>query len=1120
MVNYNKEARDSLRKTGVICIISFLLIALANAQTRNTTGVVVDGDSGEPLTGASITVKGSQQGCISDLNGKFTFHQALSEQQTLVVSYIGYQTIEIPVQHKMMEIRLRPNMNQLDEVIVQVAYGTALKKSITGAVSVVDSKQIKMRPVSSVTSVLNGLVPGIQITDGIGQPGIEAEVRIRGYSSVNGSNKPLYVVDGMPYTGWITDFNPADIESISVLKDAASCALYGSRASNGVILITTKKAKKEGLSLQLDIRHGFSARGQGDYERMNANQFMETMWQGYRNQLISNGSTPEEATIAAHNDIISKVGINIYNKADNALFDGNGHLVSDARILDGYKDDLDWYSPYTRNGHRQEYNLSGASGNEKNRIHFSLGYLNEDGYTRKSDFNRLTGLLSADFTPRPWLKTGLSLGGSHQKTNWDMGAAGSSQANNLSNAFYFARRIAPIYPVHRHYAEDVLASDGSLLHSKGDYILNEEGRKQYDDGSESRSEADVTSNGHHLLWESEKNKFWNSANTLQGNAYVDVSFLRDFTFSLKGNISLRNIEDSQYGNAEIGEYKDTGFISLINQKYREHTLQQLLTWKHQFGRHFVEWMVGHENYDYKLNYNDTQKKNENFPGIDELSNFSTTTYNEGYTDTYRTEGYFTRARYDYHNTYFAEASFRRDGSSIFHANHRWGNFWSIGVGWMLSNEAFLKNVSWLDRLKLRISYGQVGNDNFGSDNGLYQWMSLYGSAVNGGEAAYYKEQNENPALKWETNSSLNIGLETRLFNRVNVCFEYYDKRSDDLLFKFIQPLSAGATDLSTGLSTVWRNIGDVSNYGWEFSIDGDVLRNREWEWNIGLNLSRMKNKIGKLPEKDREEGIANGDFQKFKEGHSIYEFWLYQYAGVDQMTGRSVYFPDFNAYYVAGEDGRTPINGEENIEGKNPIPTGSWVDINGQYYTGDPRYARKDWSGSSLPKINGSVNTSLRWKDLTLSALMIFSCGSKVFDQPYQTLTSVGAHALTPDLLQAWTAIPEGMTATSPNRLDPSGIPQVNLDATINGYNSQKASTRYIVSGDYLSIKNITLSYRLPASWSKRLTFSSIRVHAAIENAALFSKRKGLNPVQTFDGIVYNYTSIARVFSFGVNINL
>ncbi|WP_223854720.1 TonB-dependent receptor [Bacteroides sp. GM023] len=1113
-------SQDILRKTGVICICAFLCITLCHAQIKNITGIVIDEESGEPLVGASVIVKGSQQGCISDLNGRFTFHQPLSEQQVLIVSYIGYLTTEVPVRHKMMEIRLRQDMHELDEVVVQVAYGTAQRKSITGAVSVVDSKQIEMRPVSSVTSVLNGLVPGVQIMDGIGQPGKEAEVRIRGYSSINGSNKPLFVVDGMPYTGWITDINPADVESVSVLKDAASCALYGSRASNGVILITTKKAKKQGVSLQLDIRHGFSARGQGDYKRMNANQFMEAMWQGYRNQLISNGSTPEEATTAANNELINRIGINIYNKADNALFDENGHLVADAQILDGYKDDLDWYSPYTRTGHRQEYNLSGESGNERNRVRFSLGYLDEDGYTKKSDFNRLSGLLSADFTPRLWLKTGLSLAGTHQKTNWDMGGVGSTQAAYLTNAFYFARRMAPIYPVHLHYTEDIFAGDGSLLHAKGDYILDSEGGKQYDDGSTSRSEADVSSNGHHLIWESEKNKLWNTANTLQANAYADVSFLRDFTFSLRGNISLRNTEDRQYDNAEIGNYKGTGFISKIGQKYKEYTLQEILTWKRSFGKHFIEWMAGHENYDYKLNFDATQKKNENFPGVDELSNFTTTTYNEGYKDTYRTEGYFTRARYDYNDTYFAEASFRRDGSSIFHTDHRWGNFWSAGVGWMLSNEAILKEVSWLDRLKLRFSYGQVGNDNFGSNNGLYQWMPLYGSTVNGGEAAYYKVQNENPELKWETNSSLNIGLETRLFNRVNLSFEYYDKRSNDLLFKFIQPLSAGATDSSTGLSTVWRNIGDVSNRGWEFSIDGDVFRNREWEWNVGLNLSKVKNKIGRLPDKDREEGIVNGDYQKFKEGHSIYEFWLYQYAGVDQMTGRSVYLPDFETYYIAGEDGKTPVNGEESIEGKNPIPTNSWVDINGQYYTGDPRYARKDWSGSSLPKINGSFQTSLRWKDLTLSALMVFSCGSKVLDQPYQALTSVGVHALSTDLQNAWNGIPEGMTETSPNRINPSGIPQVNLDATVNGYSNQKASTRYIVSGDYLSIKNITLAYRLPTAWSKRLTLGTIRVHAAVENAALFSKRKGLNPMQTFNGIVNNYASISRVFSFGVNINL
>lgn len=362
-------------------------------------------------------------------------------------------------------------------------------------------------------------------------------------------------------------------------------------------------------------------------------------------------------------------------------------------------------------------------------------------------------------------------------------------------------------------------------------------------------------------------------------------------------------------------------------------------------------------------------------------------------------------------------------------------------------------------------------------------------------------------------------METRLFNRVNLCFEYFDKRSDDLLFKFIQPLSAGATDVNLGLSTVWRNIGDVSNRGWEFSMDADIIRKRNWEWNVGLNLSKVKNKIGKLPDKDREEGIPNGDYQRLMEGHSIYEFWLYQYAGVDQMTGQSVYLPDFNAYYLAGEDG-APVNGEENIEGKSPIPAGSWTDINGQYYTGDPRYARKDWSGSSLPKINGSLTTSFRWKDLTLSALMVFNCGSKVLDLPYQTLSSAGVHALTPDLMKAWNGIPEGMTETSPDRIDPSGIPQLNTNAVINGYNAQKASTRYIISGDYLNIKNITLAYRLPAAWSQRLSLGNIRVYATIENAAQFSKRKGLNPAQTFDGVVGNYMSIARVFSFGVNINL
>lgn len=1118
MNRLNEWLRSQSAKAGMACICLLLLMIPANAQQKNTAGIIVDEETGEPLTGASIMVKDTRQGCISDIDGRFTFPQPLSEQQSLVVSYIGYVTVEVPVRHRWMEIRLRQSVNKLDEVIVQVAYGTASRKSITGAVSVVDSKQIDMRPVNAVTSVLNGLVPGVQVIDGIGQPGAEATVRIRGFSSVNGTNEPLYVVDGMPYTGWKTDINPADIESVSVLKDAASCALYGSRASNGVILITTKRAKQHGLSLRLDIRHGFNSRGQNDYERMNPDQFMETIWQGYRNELITGTKyTPEQATLAANSGLIAnKVGINIYNKADDALFDENGHLVADAQIAEGYRDDLDWYAPYTRTGHRQEYNLSGEAGNEKNRFRFSLGYLDEDGYSKKNNFNRLSGQVSADFSPTRWLKAGMAVAGNTQETEWDMGALPSA-ATSQTNAFYFARRIAPVFPVHLHYAQDITGEDGSLLHAKGDYMLDDNGNKQYDDGTQSRT-GDSPSRGYHLLWETEKNKLRTSDNTLQGNAYTDIAFLHDFTFSLKGNISLRNLEDRQYRNAEVGQFKGIGYLSLINQKIQEYTLQQMLTWQRSFGKHWVEWMIGHENYDYRLNYARNEKQNESFPGIDQLTNFSTTKANTGFEDTYRTEGYFTRTRYNYGDTYFAEASFRRDGSSIFHKDHRWGNFWSAGIGWMISTEAFMKGIRWIDRLKLRLSYGQVGNDNF-LQGQLHQWMGLYGASFNGGEGAYYKMQNENPELKWETSSSLNIGLEARLLNRINLSFEYFDKRSDDLLFLYTRPLSAGATNSTSGTSTVWRNIGNVSNRGWEFSIDADFLRTRNWEWNVGLSLSKIKNKIGKLPDKDRKEGILSGDYQKLMEGHSIYDFWLYQYAGVDQLTGRSLYLPDLDTYYIAGTNG-APVNENEDTNGKTAIKPANWVEINGQYYIGDPKYGRKDWSGSALPKINGALNTSLRWKDLTLSALMIFSCGSKVLDLPYQELTSIGVHSLSTDLLNAWVAAPEGMAEDSPNRLDPNGIPQVNSEATINGYNIQKVSTRYITSGNYLSLKNVTLAYRLPATWSRKLTISDIRVHAAIENAALFSKRKGLNPIQTFNGIVSNYTSIARTFSFGVSIYL
>lgn len=1088
------------------------------AQTRTLSGVVVDGTGHEPLPGATVMVKGSRAGSVSGADGRFGLSLPHDSTVTLQVSYVGYRTCEVHVKGDFVRVEMRPDVTALDGVTVQVAYGRQARRALTGAVSVVSADEIERRTVSSVASVLNGLVPGVQVADGIGQPGAEPTLRIRGYSSVNGSNAPLIVVDGAVYSGWITDINPADVESVSVLKDAASCALYGSRASNGVVLITTRRAKGKGVRMRLDVRHGTVARGQGDYERMGTDRFMEAMWQGYRNQLVSGGLSEADAAERAQREIISQVGINIYNKADDKLFDGNGRLVEDARVLDAYAGDLDWYGPYTRNGKRQEYNVSGQTAGEKSNMRFSLGYLDEEGFTRVSDFSRWSGRIGGEITPCRRLKAGMSLAATHQECDNDAGAGWLDESQ--SNPFWFARRIAPIYPVHAHYPEDVYAADGTLLHARGDYMLDASGNPMYDDGTFSRNNTDAASVGNNIIWESEKNSYRNTGNTVQAQAYATLSLPYGLSLSLRGHIGLRTLESRKYYNAEIGAYKGVGAINMNKNKHKEYTWQQMLTWQRSFGDHSVELLAGHENYDLGVDMEQVSKQGENFPGVAELSNFTTTTVSAGQHDSYRTEGWLARARYNYMNRYFAEASVRRDGSSVFHKDCRWGTFWSAGLGWMVSDEAFMRDVSWVDRLKARMSYGSVGNDNAAA--GYYKWMALYGNATYGGEAAYFKIQNESPDLKWETNSSFNIGVEARLFDRVNVSFDYFDKRSDDLLFLFTQPLSAGATDAASGTSTVWRNVGEVKNYGWELSADADVVRSRDWTWNVRLNLYKVRNKIGRLPEKDREEGILSGDYHKLAEGRSIYEFWLYQYAGVDRLTGRGLFQADLGAYYPAAADGRTPAIEGDVTEGRNPIPESDWVNIGGNYYSPNLQYARKDWSGSALPKLSGAFSTSLRWRDVSLSVQLNFSLGAKVLDCPYHALTSVGRHALSTDLQNAWTAAPEGKDAAwnTADRIDPDGIPQLNLDATVNGFSSQIASTRYIESGDYLSIKNVTLAWRLPASWTRALTLSDVRLYGSVENAAIFTSRKGLNPTQTLNGVVANNMSIARVWSLGLSVDL
>lgn len=1095
------------KKLSMLLTCLVLSIGLVWAQTSTVTGVVVGEEDGEPVIGASVLVKGTTIGSITDVNGEFTIKNVPASAKYLVVSFVGMRTQEVAVRPT-VRIVLQSDAAQLDEVVITVAYGSAKKSSLTGAISTVDQKQIEMRPVSNVTSALEGTTSGVQINSTVGAPGSEPEIRIRGIGTVNGNSDPLYVVDGVPYEGNISDFNPADIESMSVLKDAASAALYGNRASNGVILITTKKGTAGRLSFDLKINQGTYSRGIKEYKRTNTKEFMEAYWQNIKNtQVTSAGMTEAEAVEYTNQNLIPDfLYLNIFNKKDNELFDNNGRLVAGAEILPGYAEDLDWYDQSVHSGYRQEYIFSGNAANEKSDYYFSLGYLDEQGYVKNSGFDRLSGRVAVNLSPKKWIKSGLSINVTHQNLKNTKGTD-VDDIGSFTNAFYYCRYIAPVYPVHLHNAD-------------GSYMLDASGNRQYDPGSykitnEDGSEIEIPTRNQyplrHLIWESEVNTDNTVRNTLNGIAYVDLKFLKDFTFSLKGNLGLRNSDQKTYNSAEIGDGKDVGRGKRVSYRYKNYTFQQQLRWAHDFNGHTVDVLLGHENYSYEYDYLYGYKITQTFPNKDFMSNFTEISALDGYSTYYKTESYLGRVRYNYRDKYNLEASFRRDGSSRFHPDNRWGNFGSVGANWMISEEKFMKPIRWVNSLKLRANYGQVGND-AGSD--YYAYMALYLADDHNGKGAYFLYQNEAKDLKWETGEAFGFAVESRLFDRWNLTVEYFDKRNKDLIFNVYQPLSAGATEIDYAESIITQNLGTMSNRGWEISTDVDVFRNKDWTVNLGANASFIKNKILKLPEQNKD-GIESGNY-KIVEGKSRYEFYTYTFEGVDQLNGQSLYKPNTADHYFTMPNGTVVGNseGSESLDITDQVTF-----INGTPYVTNTTYAAKEFHGSALPKVYGSFSANISYKALSLSTLFTYQLGGKTMDGIYQTLmnnSSTTPKNMHVDVLNAWREAPAGMTEDSPNRILKDGIPQINSALP----DQNRISSRFITSSDYLVMKNITLSYQLPKNWVKKLDLQSVGLNVTCENLFTLTARQGLNPQQSFSGAQYDMLVTPRVFTVGLSIKL
>ena len=999
---------------------------------------------------------------------------------------------------------------ELDDVVIQVAYGSAKKSTLTGAVSQIESTDIEKRPATSITSALEGTVAGVQVNNTFGQPGSSPSIIIRGFGTVNGGNgAPLYIIDGVAFGGNPSDLDANDIESISVLKDAASCALYGNRASNGVVLITTKKGKGEKMHFNLNIKQGSYALGMKDYKTLNANQFMEASWMSLRNaRMTSKGEDAATAGAFANEHLISdELYLSIYENqvssipgaSRTGLFDENGKLLPTVTMQAGYADDLDWIDQATRTGYRQEYNLSGSQATEKSDYYFSLGYLDEKGYLKNSGFDRLNGRVNLNFRPNRWIKAGINLSGSHQNIDYTTG----DNTLSLTNIFYTGRFMAPIYPVHLHDAS-------------GNYLVDSYGNKQYDTGSYIDADGNsVTTRmqypGKNTIWENELNKNRTVRNTGEAIAYMDVNFLNDFTFTVKGDLNLRSDKNTTYYNSSVGDgLAANGRLQKREYSYKNYTFQQQMKWAHTFGDHTLSVLLGHENYSLNYDYTYLVKSNEALVGSTNLTNFATMEQEQGYTMRYRTESYLGRVRYNYLDRYNVEASFRRDGSSRFAKGSRWGTFGSIGANWIVSKEAFMQNLSWVNFLKLRADWGQVGNDAGASYNA---YKSLYSSALTyQGNPAYIMTQIENDQLKWETGESWGIGVEARLFNRWNLNMEYFDRKNKDLLFNVYNPLSAGSTNLKDYSSTITQNLGTIANRGFEISTDVDIFRNKDWRVNLSANATFIKNKVTQLPEQNKD-GIIDGEY-KIEEGKSRFEFYTYTYVGVDQMTGKALYKADLENYKVlGGEDGKQVIAG--NPEGTDISK--EVVCINGNYYVNAITHALKEYHGSAMPTVYGSFCPTVSYKSITFSALFTYSLGGKVYDDIYRQLmtTTTTPHNYHEDIMKSWNGVPEGMTEDSPHRIWANGVPQINSNESSD---NNAISSRWLTSANYLVLKNLYLSYDLPKEWTRAIYMEGIRVNLSCENVFTSTKRRGMNPQQSINGYQYNYLMTPRVFTIGINV--
>ena len=1062
-----------VRKIVLSLIAVFVFLAYATAQNRQISGTVSDAN-GHPVAGATVIVDGTSLGTTTNTAGEYTLSAPVNG--TLVVTFVGFEPQQLPIAGKTrINVTMKEDAQAIDDVIV-VAFGTAKKEAFTGSAAVIKSDEIAKVQTSNVATALVGRVAGVQTSSTSGDLGKTPSIRVRGFGSINAGKEPLWIVDGMPYEGDLNNLNTNDIESMTVLKDAASNALYGARGANGVIMVTTKKAKSGDAVVTIDAKWGVNSKALEEYDVITSPaQYYETHFKalyGYYAQTNPAAKAYALASSGLTSNGTGGLGYNVYTVPEGqALIGTNGKLNPNATlgrkiIYNGQEYWLtpdDWIDEAYQSAFRQEYNVNISGATERSSFYASLGYLDNTGIIKSSALERYTARLKADYQAKKWLKVGGNMSYAHFSNS--NGNSNEGSASSTANIFAFSAQMPPIYPVY--------IRDGS-----GRIMVDDNGYQMYDYGD--KGNAGLTrpllpgANGLQTSWLNKKKA---EGNAFSGSGFVDISLYKGLKLTVNGSTNIDETRTTYLNNQYYGQFAEAGgTISKYHTRDIAYNLQQILNYNETFGKHNVGLMVGHEYYQKKYYYlSGTKSKlfsydNEELGGavVDGAGAHS-------YIDDYNSEGYFMRAQYDYAGRYFVSGSYRRDASSRFHPDHRWGNFWSVGAAWLLNQENWF-DAPWVNMLKLKASYGSQGNDNIG----YYLYTDTYSIENNNGEIAVLFGQKGNPNITWETNTNLNIGTEFGFWNnRLSGSVDFFNRKTSDMLFAFSVPSSLG-------YSSYYANVGDMVNRGVEVELNADLIRTKNVLWSFNLNLTHVKNEVTYLAPEHKSttvegyKGYIDGSYF-VGEGLPLYTYYLRSYAGVDPETGASLWYKD-----VKGDDGKITRTKTSD-------------------YTSATRYLHD----SAIPSVYGGFSTSVSAYGVDFSISFNYQIGGKVYDSgyasfmssPYGTTVGTNYHK---DILKAWTPENKG-----------SDIPRLQYGDQY----TTSVSDRFLTDASYLNISNINVGYTLPSKITQKFGVQKLRVYLACDNVVYRSKRQGLDPRYSFTGATNfsNYSPI-RTISGGVTV--